>query len=188
VSQTLTNGASNYHALQTSFTKRMSHHWQASGTYLWSGQWNKQVSPVAAGCQYPTTMLSPGTFACNVPIQLAPDIAEEWYLSSDQRKRATLNGIVEMGYGFQVSGTYLYGDNGWATPTSGVDVPDRRHRRHAPAPERHARRAQLGHSGDSPSELSSQQRFNPWGSRRIDGIVEVNVQPPEPRDVYDQPQ
>jgi hypothetical protein len=100
----------------------MSHHWEASATYLWSGQWNLQVAPIAPGCQYPRTMTGTGTFGCNTPIQLAPDIAQQWYLSPDQRHRATLNAIWEMPHGLQVSATYLYGDNGWATATSGVDV------------------------------------------------------------------
>jgi hypothetical protein len=122
VTQTLTNGASDYHALQTSFTKRMSHGWQASATYLLAGQWNKQVAPVGPGCQFATTVTAPGQFACDVPVTLAPDIRDEWYLSPDQRQRVTFNGIWQMRYGLQVSGTYLYGDNGWATATSGVDV------------------------------------------------------------------
>src|SRR5262249_35063506 len=45
-----------------------------------------------------------------------------WFLTPDQRNRATANAIWDLGYGIQLSGKYLYGDNGWATPTSGVDV------------------------------------------------------------------
>ena len=122
VDQTLTNGASNYDALQLSFTKRMSDHWQASATYLLSIQHNLQVAPAPPGCQYPTTITAEGTFVCNVPFQLAPDLARQWYLSPDQRHRATVNGIWEIGLGVQASATYLYGDNGWATAVSGVDV------------------------------------------------------------------
>jgi hypothetical protein len=122
VDETLTNGASNYDAAQLSLTKRMSHHWQASATYLWSGQWNLQVAPIRPGCQYPTTITASQTFVCNVPVQLAPDIAQQSYLSADQRHRATLNAIWELPHRIQASATYLYGDNGWATATSGVDV------------------------------------------------------------------
>jgi hypothetical protein len=122
VDQTLTNGASNYHAAQLSFTKRMSGHWQASGTYLLSIQHNLQVEPIPPGCSDPLTITPAGTFVCNVPIQLAPDIAQQWYVSPDQRHRAALNAIWELPRRFSVSATYLYGDNGWFTATSGVDV------------------------------------------------------------------
>jgi hypothetical protein len=36
--------------------------------------------------------------------------------------RFTFNGIWQIGYGFQASGLYFYGDQGWATPSSGVDA------------------------------------------------------------------
>jgi hypothetical protein len=122
VDQTLTNGASDYNALQLSLTKRMSNHWQAAATYLLSAQHNLQVAPTAPGCSYPTTIAASGAFVCDAPMTLAPDLAQQWYVSPDQRQRATLNGIWEIAYGFQLSGTYLFGDNGWATATSGVDV------------------------------------------------------------------
>jgi len=122
VNVSLPYGASNYHALQMSFNKRMSDRWQAAATYLLAGQWNEQHAPINPGCTYPVTTPSPGVFVCDVPITLHPVIAEEWYLSSEQRQRVTLNGIWDAGFGLQLSGVYLYGDNGWATPTSGVDA------------------------------------------------------------------
>jgi hypothetical protein len=112
---------SNYHALQTSFTKRMSNRWQASATYTMAGQWNYQRPPVNPGCRYPMTIAASGAFTCDVAITLHPAIAEEWYLTGDQRHRAVFNGIWDAGYGFQVSGMYILGDNGYSTPTSGVD-------------------------------------------------------------------
>ena len=33
-----------------------------------------------------------------------------------------MNGIWQLKYGFQLSGLYLYGDNGYLTTTSGVDI------------------------------------------------------------------
>ena len=39
---------------------------------------------------------------CDVPVTLAPDLAEEWYLTPDQRKRATLNGIWDLPYAISV--------------------------------------------------------------------------------------
>jgi hypothetical protein len=123
VDNRLSEARSNYQALVTSFTKRMSNRWQASVTYLLSAQWNFDRPPIAPGCQYPTTLNAAGNPVCDVPITLAPDVAENsYYLTGDQRNRLTFNGIWQLGYGFQLSGLYLYGDNGKATPTSGVDV------------------------------------------------------------------
>ena len=39
-------GESEYHALQTQFTKRFSDRWQASATYTLSGLWNQDSLPV----------------------------------------------------------------------------------------------------------------------------------------------
>src|SRR5262249_11953713 len=122
VDQQVNIGESNYKALQMSLTKRISHRLQMSATYLLSKQMNLQNAPILPGCQYVTTLDANGKPVCNVPVTLAPDIAEQWYVSPDQRHRATLSMIWELGHGTQISGKYLYGDNGWATPSSGVDV------------------------------------------------------------------
>jgi hypothetical protein len=175
VDQTLTNGASNYHALQTSFTRRMANHWQASATYLLSRQSNLQVAPAAPGCRYATTISTTGQFVCDAPITLAPDIAQDWFLSPDQRQRATFNGIWEMPYGVQVSGTYLYGDNGWATPTSGVDV----RQTGSTGGTRLLANGTLvdRNSFDLPSiqkvDMRAQRRFNLGRKAKIDAIVEL---------------
>ncbi len=121
VAQNFSIGQSDYHALQMGFTKRMSDHWQASATYLLSGQWNLQTSPVLPGCKYVTTLSATGP-ACDAPVTLSSVLQEEWYLTGDQRHRATFNGIWELPYGLQLSGLYLFGDQGWATSGSGVDA------------------------------------------------------------------
>jgi carboxypeptidase family protein/TonB-dependent receptor-like protein len=115
--------AFNYHALQTSFTKRMADHWQASATYTLSRSWQLDQLPLNPGCNYPMT-IQPGRGAvCDVPITLAPDVSENaWYVSGAQRNRATFNGIWEAPKGFQLSGLYIFGDNGYSTPTSGFDA------------------------------------------------------------------
>jgi Carboxypeptidase regulatory-like domain/TonB dependent receptor len=122
VSSRLSVGESNYHGLQMAFTKRMSHHWQASATYLLSGQWDRQTEPIPAGCQYVITLNAAGQPVCDVPVALHETIRDEWFLTGDQRHRASFNGIWDVGKGFQVSGLFLFGDAGWATPTSGVDA------------------------------------------------------------------
>ncbi|MEP6916430.1 MAG: TonB-dependent receptor [Acidobacteriota bacterium] len=122
VQQRFSIGQSDYHALQMAFTKRLSHHWQASATYLLAGQWNLQNAPVQPGCQYVTTLDAAGRPVCDVPVTLNPVIAQERYLTGDQRHRVTFNGIWELPFGFQASGLYLFGDNGWGTPGAGVDT------------------------------------------------------------------
>ncbi len=86
-------GRSSYHALQTSFTKRLSNRWQGSATYTLGGLWDADA--------HPFTGLVP------VPFETAPDLGGEWALAqTDQRHRAVLNGIWQVGRGFQVSGLY----------------------------------------------------------------------------------
>ena len=97
----------------------MSNRWQAAATYTLAGQWTLDTLPLNPGCQYPVTLNAAGKSVCDVPITLAPDVSEnKYYLTGDQRHRATFNGIWQLGYGFQLSGLYLFGDNGKATPTS----------------------------------------------------------------------
>ena len=175
VSVRRTIGESDNHALQIAFTKRMSDRWQASATYLLAAQWNLQNAPTAgAFCTNPTTLQANGAPTCDVPVDLHPTLRNEWYLAGDQRNRATFNGIWDIGYGLRLSGLYLYGDNGYATPTSGVDA------------------LKSGSSGgrvradgsiiprnsfDVPSmhrvDARLQRQFKLGGHRTIDGIVEV---------------
>ena len=59
----------------------------------------------------------------NVGFQLAPDFGGEWTLGvGDQRHRAVFNGIVDVGYGFQVSGLYFYGSGKRRATTYGGDL------------------------------------------------------------------
>jgi hypothetical protein len=41
--------------------------------------------------------------------------------STNQRNRFTFNGILDVGYGVQLSGLYFFGDNGYNTASSGRD-------------------------------------------------------------------
>jgi hypothetical protein len=83
---------SNYHALETAFTKRFSRNWQAQATYTLSGLWTGQ----------------PPYLRTDQP--LAPDLAEQYSLGpGDQRHRVVVNGIWNLPYDFQVSGLYFFG-------------------------------------------------------------------------------
>jgi hypothetical protein len=94
VSMTPYTGWSDYHALQTSLTKRFSDNWQLSATYTFAGLWDADPRPMSG--------LKEVTF------DVAPDLGNEYTLAvSDQRHRAVVNGIWQVGYGFQISAIYL---------------------------------------------------------------------------------
>ncbi|HEY3157794.1 MAG TPA: TonB-dependent receptor [Vicinamibacterales bacterium] len=106
-----TGARSNYHALSTAFTKRMSNGWQASGTYLLSGLRDAYAQPYS-GLQ-------------QVPFTVAPDLGAEYTLAqNDQRHRVVLNGIWQLKYGFQVSGLYFYGSGSRYSTSYGTDLRD----------------------------------------------------------------
>jgi hypothetical protein len=102
VGMTSNNRRSNYHALQTAFTKRFSHGWQASATYTLAGLWDGIGQPYAA--------LGRPSTVTQVPFAVAEDLGGAYSLaSSDQRHRAVFNGIWQLRYGFQLSGLYFFG-------------------------------------------------------------------------------
>jgi hypothetical protein len=98
-------GYSNYHAVVASITKRFSHRWQASANYTVGAIWDADGAP----CQ---TVKGPdGLARCErITFTLRPDVFGEYTLAAtDQRRRAVLNGIWDVGRGFQLSGLYFYG-------------------------------------------------------------------------------
>ncbi|MBI4206444.1 MAG: TonB-dependent receptor [Betaproteobacteria bacterium] len=164
------NGArANLHQLQTAFTKRMSNGWQVNGTYTTS-MLKDQAPPPRSGLEL-------------VPFRLADDLASLYTLSvGDQRHRATLNGIWQLRYGFQLSGLYFYGSGERFDTRWGPDL------------------RQIGAQGDTIGEVGSarlrpngtivsrnsfvgkpihrvdlriQRRFPLGGRAGIDGLVEV---------------
>ena len=98
VAMTLQNARSAYHAVITSFTKRMSNRWQASGTYTLGGFWTAVGRPFQGVT---------GSTPSEVTFPLAQDLQGEWsFAEGDQRHRLVLNGIWQVGRGFQVSGIH----------------------------------------------------------------------------------
>jgi hypothetical protein len=87
---------SNYHALQTTLQKRMSDRWQASASYTLGALRDDDPLPLSGFEQV--------TFA--VPGDLG---GEYGFAETDQRHRLVFNGLWDVGFGFQVSGLYLYG-------------------------------------------------------------------------------
>jgi hypothetical protein len=87
-------GRSAYHALQTSLNKRFSNRWQGSATYTLSWLYNADTKPFSGLEQ--------------VTFDTVPDLGGEWGLSADdQRHRMVLNGIWQVGKGFQVSALHF---------------------------------------------------------------------------------
>jgi hypothetical protein len=122
---------SNYHALETAFTKRFSDHWQASLTYTLAGTWNYYPEPINPGCTGPINGL---TMTCDSYFRVASDLGGEYGLRGgsaiqtvtepDQRHRLVMNGMYEFPHGFQVSGLYLYSSGLRQATTFGVDLRD----------------------------------------------------------------
>ena len=95
---------------QTSFTKRMSHHWQAPTTYTLSAL-KQRVPPPMSG-------LTQATF------DLAPDFAGSYTLAAtNQRHRVTFDGIWQVANVFQVSGLHFYGSVLRYATIYGSDLP-----------------------------------------------------------------
>jgi hypothetical protein len=96
ISMNVHTARSAYHALITGLTKRFSNRWQASATYTLSGLWAANSRPFSGHHI--------------VPYPTVPDLGGEWGLSEDdQRHRAVLSGIWQVGRGFQVSGFHYLG-------------------------------------------------------------------------------
>ena len=88
------NGRSEYHALQTGFTKRYSNNWQGSVTYTLASLKTADSRPVS-GIEF-------------VPFETARDLGGEFGPSADdQRHRLVFNGIWQVGRGFQVSALHF---------------------------------------------------------------------------------
>ncbi len=102
-------GRSDYHGLQTHFTKRMSHHWQGSLTYTLSGLWDQDPPPISGFTE--------------VPFPVARDIGgERSFAETDQRHRLVFNGIWQVGNGLQLSGIYFYGSGQRTQAICGCDA------------------------------------------------------------------
>jgi hypothetical protein len=103
INQFRSEGWSNYHALQTAFTRRMSNGWQASATYLLAMLKDAESSPA--------------------PFKVAPDLGGEYSLAaSDQRHRVVFNGIWQLPHALQLSGLYFFGSGERFSTSYGGDL------------------------------------------------------------------
>ena len=100
---------SDYHGLETTFSKRFSHRWQASLAYTLAGTWDEDPRP-------------------NVfdDFPVAPDLGGERGLAAgDYRHRLVTNGIWNMPYDFQLSGLFTYRSGARSQETWGQDIRNR---------------------------------------------------------------
>jgi hypothetical protein len=120
-------GYSNYHGTDLTFTKRFSHRWQATATYTLA--YFKDGLPD----RQQWYLASNGVMAHRpVGFQLAPDLGGDYGYagssfaggfgqSGDQRHRAVVNGVWDVGLGIQASGIYFYGSGERFATTTGQD-------------------------------------------------------------------
>jgi len=111
---------SNYHGWENSFTKRFTNRWQANATYTLAWFRDEDPSPftVALDRTGPiATILSPLGFP------VAEDIGGIYGLAAtEQRHRATFNGIWDAGLGIQLSGLYFFGSGERFSTSWGGDL------------------------------------------------------------------
>jgi hypothetical protein len=125
VAAEIMNGRSNYYGWENTFTKRFSNRWQGNATYTlsrfkddgpFSGLTGPYVVSVDPSARI-TTTLNPYTGT------VTPDMGSIYQLANtDQRHRATFNGIWDLGKGFQLSGLYFYGSGQRLSTTWGSDL------------------------------------------------------------------
>lgn len=107
--QTFSAGKSDYHALETGFTKRFSKRWQGSATYTLS-KFNDYIPAPVSGNQ-----------RVNFPVPV--DVGDSWFPAlGDQRHRAVFNAIVDLPYKIQASGLYFYGSGQAMGASYGADL------------------------------------------------------------------
>lgn len=162
ISMNVHTAKSAYHALITGFSKRFASRWQASATYTLSGLWTADSRPFSG--------------LHMVPFPTAPDLGGEWGLSEDdQRHRAVVSGIWQVGRGFQVSGLHYLGaglrelsNYGGDLRNTGATFSGRLRPDGSIVP-----RNSIVSPPQNRTDLRVQQRIALPGRMSIDGIVEV---------------
>jgi hypothetical protein len=162
VSMLYSDGASDYHGLQTAFTKRFSDNWQLNATYALAGQWDVEACPIDGATGQRVTC----------PVYIG---GERSLATTDQRHRATVNGIWSLPYGFQASGLYFYGSGARFSTTYGGD----RTLMGTGAPGRLGPNGIVAPRNDFVGnpihrvDVRFLKRVNLGGARQLEGIVEM---------------
>ena len=145
------NTRSGYHGLQTSFTKRMNQHWQASGTYTLS--WFKDASN------------QPFLRARDRAVQVAPDLGNEYTLAdTDQRHRFVVSGIWEVGKASGERASLLRRRHTERDDIRRRPARHRRRRQRGCVPTERSSRATTTSSPQNKTDVRLQQRI-PLGNR-----------------------
>jgi len=123
-------GYSNYNATDFTFTKRFSHRWQATATYTLAyfkdglpdrQQWYLDANGVLAHrpVGFPLAADLGGDYG-----YAGSQVAGGFGQAGDQRHRAVVNGVVDLGMGIQASGIYFYGSGERFATMTGQDRRD----------------------------------------------------------------
>jgi hypothetical protein len=152
-----------YHGLQTGFTKRFANNWQANATYSLSASYDMTPCPISFFTRQRVT---------NCPNYIG---GERSLAVTDQRHRATINGIWSLPYGFQLSGLYFYGSGARYNTVYGGDRTlmvvghTQRLGPNGLVAPRNGFVGQPLHRVD----MRFMKRVNLGGARQLDGILEV---------------
>jgi hypothetical protein len=164
-------GWSDYHGTDVTFTKRFSDNWQMNANYTLA--FFRDANPFRD-----QWFIGDDGIVARRPIgfALSPDLGGEYTLAAtDQRHRANINGIWEIGYGFQFSGLYFFGSGERRSTDTGADrrnvgsLGEERLRADGSIIERNNFVGDQIHRVD----LRLQKRFGLGGRTTIDGIFEV---------------
>jgi hypothetical protein len=99
----------NQHNIVTALTKRLSNRWHANATYTLAWYKDKEAQPLSG--------------LTEVPFPVQPYLGNEYtYAEGDQRHRAVVSGIWDLGYDFQLSGLYFFGSGQRRETSWGGDV------------------------------------------------------------------
>jgi carboxypeptidase family protein len=161
VQQAFSAGKSNYHGLETAFTKQFSQRWQGSVTYTLS--------------KFQDYVPQPFSGRSVVPFPVAPDLGNEWaYAEGDQRHRAVFNGIWDAAHGIQVSGLYHYGSGQRFYTNYGADLRNSGNASLRLRPDGTiVPRTEIGGKPIHRVDLRAMKRFKIYGRATVEGSFEV---------------
>ena len=161
---------SNYYGADFTVTKRYADNWQLTASY--TASWFKDARPDRVNWVFVNGTLTQQALG----FPLARDMGGEYTLAStDQRGRASINGIWDIGYGLQLSGIYFYGSGERRGTDTGDDnrnegnQSEERLRRDGTIVDRNSFVGDPIHRVD----MRLQQRIPLGGSVAVDGMFEV---------------